>query len=86
MQAGPWASYSSYQAVVPSDTTPINCRALWINVTVAGNIVLQNNPTNGGVSTTFAFAVGTYLLPVELQEGIVHATGLTATASIVALA
>lgn len=76
MQAGPWASYSSYAAIAPSATTTLNCRAIYCGG--AGNVVVA--PSLTGTQVTFAVLAGT-ILPVELNQGIVAsatATGLVA--------
>lgn len=85
---GPWSgTYSSFLAAVPSDTALVNCRAIYVNCTVAGNVTVQGGPPgNPGPATAFAVPVGVTILPVELNEGILHATGTTATATYVLLA
>lgn len=76
MQAAPWATYSSFAAVTPSDTTLVNCRAIYIGG--AGNVTVNPAPT-GGTSVLFtAPPVGT-VLPIELNGGRIMAAGTTAT-------
>ena len=82
MQLAP-ATYSGFFAVTASDTTQINCRALYINCTVTGNLVISTAPSGAGV--TFPIAVGTFVLPIALDAGRILATGNTATATIVGL-
>lgn len=70
MQAGPWATYSSYATITPSSATLVNCRAIYVGG--AGNVVVAAKL--GGTLVTFtAPPVGT-ILPIELNEGIVDAT------------
>lgn len=69
------ASYPSFAAVVPSDTTLINCRAIYVGG--AGNITLSTSPTAPVVTLT-APPVGT-ILPIALDQGRIMATGTTAT-------
>ena len=78
------ATYTSWQAVTVSDSTLLSFRALFISVTVAGNVVLKAAP--GATGVTFTLAVGNYLLPLAADQGLIMSTGLTATATIVALA
>jgi hypothetical protein len=73
MQAGPWASYSSYAAIVPSNTTPLNCRAIYVGG--AGNLIIA--PAVGGTQVTLAVLPGA-IIPIELNQGIVAAAS-TAT-------
>lgn len=82
-QAGPWANYSSFAAATVSDTTSINCRAIWVSCTVAGNVQLSAGLTGAGVA--FAVPVGIIVIPVELSQGRIMATGTTATATYVVL-
>ena len=81
MQAGPWATYSSFAAVVPSDTTPINCRALYISV--AGNVTVQSGPPGAlGAQVTFTAPPVGSILPIQLDQGRVNAA---TTATVIAL-
>lgn len=82
-QAGPWANYSSFAAAVASDATSQNCRAIWVSCTVAGNVQLSSGLTGAGVA--FAVPVGITVLPIELSQGRIMATGTTATATYVLL-
>lgn len=75
-QAGPWASFSTFTAVVPSDTTPITCRAIYIGG--AGNVTVNSAPTGAGGTLFTAPPVGA-ILPIELNQGRIMATGTTAT-------
>ena len=74
MQAGPWASYSSYAAITPSSTVPLNCRAIYVGGT--GTVVVSNKV--GGTLTTFSAVPVGAILPIELNQGIVDASS-TAT-------
>lgn len=74
-------SYGSAAAVTPSDTTIINCRALYIGG--AGNVAVKT--TAGATAVTFtAPPVGT-ILPINIDGGQVMSSNTTATL-IVALA
>jgi len=74
-------SYGSAAAVTPSDTTIINCRALYVGG--AGNVAVKT--TSGATAVTFtAPPVGT-ILPINIDGGQVMATNTTATL-IIALA
>lgn len=76
MQSLPLAGYSSFKAVTPSDTTPINCRALFI--ATAGQLTVAAAP--GGTAISFgATAPAGTIVPVELNNGTVNA----ATAAVV---
>jgi hypothetical protein len=83
MQAGPWANYSSFAAATVSDSASLNCRAIWVSCTVAGNIALSSGLSGAGVA--FAVPVGITVIPVELNQGRLMATGTTATATYVLL-
>ena len=68
-------SYGSAAAVTPSDTTIINCRALYIGG--AGNVAVKT--TAGATAVTFtAPPVGT-ILPINIDGGQVMSTNTTAT-------
>ena len=73
-------TYGSFQTVTPSDTTLINCRAIFIGG--AGNITISKDGSSTGV--LFAVIAG-QILPVMLDQGRIMSTGTTAT-GIVALA
>jgi hypothetical protein len=78
MQNWQGGTYSSFAAITPSATTPINCRAIFVGG--AGNVVLAT--AVGGTQITFACVAG-QVLPIELNQGIVAsatATGLVALA------
>jgi len=74
-------SYGSAAAVTPSDTTIINCRALYVGG--AGNVAVKTAPGSTAVTFT-APPVGT-ILPINIDGGQVMATNTTATL-IIALA
>jgi hypothetical protein len=70
-----FASYGSAQAVTPSDTTVINCRAIYVGG--AGNVAVKT--ANGATAVTFtAPPVGT-ILPVLIDQGQIMSTNTTAT-------
>ena len=68
--------YTGWAAVTPSDTTLINCRALWIGG--VGTFALSTSPTAAPVTFSGLAAAGT-IIPVELNQGRVMSTGTTAT-------
>lgn len=67
-------TYSSFVAVVPSDSTEVNCRALYIGG--AGNVAIRQK--NGTAVTFTAPPVGS-ILPVNLDQGQVMSTNTTAS-------
>ncbi len=73
--------YSSFAAVTKSDSTLVNCRALYVGG--AGNIALSHSSSASAV-TFLGIPAGT-VLPVMLEQGRVMSTGTDAT-GIVALA
>jgi hypothetical protein len=73
-------TFGSFQTVTPSDTTLINCRAIFIGG--AGNVTISKDGSSTGV--LFAVTAG-QILPVMLDQGRIMSTGTTAT-GIVALA
>ena len=74
MQVTP-ISYGSANAITPSDTAPVNARALYVGG--AGNIAIKTT-TNAAAVTFTAVPVGT-VLAVMIDGGFVMATGTTAT-------
>lgn len=66
--------FGSYQPVTPSDSTPINCRAIYIGG--AGIVTVSKDPTAAGVPFT---VVAGQVLPLMLDQGRIMATGTTAT-------
>jgi hypothetical protein len=74
-------SYGSAAAVTPSDTTIINCRALYIGG--AGNVAVKT--TAGATAVTFTAPPVGSILPINIDGGQVMSTNTTATL-IVALA
>ena len=80
MQAAPWATYSSVKAVTPSDTTPINCRAIF--VVSVGQITIALSPGGTAVSFGATNPAGT-IIPVELNNGTINAA---TAATVLALA
>lgn len=73
------STYSSFLAVTPSDTTLINCSAIYVGG--AGTIVVT---PAGGAPITFSGVPAGSVLPIELNQGKINAAS-TATL-IVALA
>ena len=74
------ATYNSFVAITPSDSTLINCRGFM--VTVAGAVAISID------ASTTAVVIGAGLvgivIPIELKGGRIMSTGTTAT-GIVAL-
>lgn len=78
---GPWSgTYSSALAVTPSDTTRINCRAIYVGG--AGNVTIT--PVPGGTAVVFTAPPVGSILPLELNEGLINAA--TTATLLVALA
>lgn len=70
-----FATYGTAAAVTPSDTTIINCRAIYVGG--AGNVAVKC--TSGATAVTFtAPPVGT-ILPININGGQIMATNTTAT-------
>jgi hypothetical protein len=83
MQAGPWASYSSFAPIAPSSTTPLSCRAIFVPSQAAAATVVVATKVLGTLVTFNVPITGQpFILPVELNQGIVDvsstATGLVA--------
>ena len=75
-------TYSSFLAVTPSDSTSINCSAIYVGVT--GTVVVTPGlPYTTGAVTFTAVPAGS-ILPINLDQGRINAAS-TAT-GIVALA
>ena len=74
MQNWMGGTYSSYKAIVPSSTTPLNCRAIYVGGT--GTVVVAS--AVGGTLVTFSAVPVGAILPIELNQGIVDASS-TAT-------
>lgn len=68
-------TYNGVAAVTPSDTTLVNCRAIYVGG--AGAVAISPNPTGAAV-TLSAVPVGT-ILPIALDQGRIMSTGTTAT-------
>lgn len=64
-----FATYSSFKTITPSDTTSVNCRAIYVGG--AGSLTISPDGTTAGVVIT-APPVGT-ILPLELNSGRVMA-------------
>jgi len=74
MQLNP-ATYSGFFAVTPSDTTRVNCRAIYVAGT--GDVAVSVDGTTASV--TFKTVPGGAILPINLDQGRIMATGTTAT-------
>lgn len=75
-----YATYGSFKAVTPSDSTLINCRAIYVGG--AGDLTISPDATTAGVVVK-APPVGT-VLPIELSGGRVMAA--TTASQLLALA
>lgn len=75
MQSIPGLNYSSFQAVTPSDTARISCKAIYVGG--AGNVAVSPDGTTAATVFT-APPVGS-ILPIALDQGRIMATGTTAT-------
>ena len=75
MQLTTQLGYSPGAAVTPSDTTLINCRALFVGG--AGNLAVASSGTATAVTLT-GVAAGT-IVPIGLNQGRVMSTNTTAT-------
>jgi hypothetical protein len=69
------STFDGFAAVTPSDTALVNCRALVVGG--AGNLVL-NSGRPLAADVTLAVVAGQYV-PISLNQGLVKATGTTAT-------
>jgi hypothetical protein len=78
MQSWQGGAYTSAVAIVPSDTVPINARAIYVGG--AGNVTMTLGPIGArGAPVTFtAVPVGT-ILPVGADEMLLNATNTNAT-------
>lgn len=74
------ATYTEFLAVTASDSTIINCRAIYVGG--AGNLALSISSTASAV--TFTGVAAGSVLPIQLDQGRIMSTNTTATA-IVAL-
>lgn len=79
MQAWQGGTYSSAFAVTPSDTTLINCRAIYVGG--AGNVTVT---PKGGTAVTFTAPPVGSILPMALDGGVINAA--TTATLLVALA
>lgn len=75
MQTMP-GTYSSFIAVTPSDTTLINCKAIYVGG--AGNVAVKSGSPGASAVTFTAPPVGT-ILPINLDQGFIMSTNTTAT-------
>jgi hypothetical protein len=69
-------TYGSAVAVTTSDTALISCRAIYVGG--AGNVTVNPSQT-GGTSVTFTAPPVGSIIPFELNQGRIMATGTTAT-------
>ena len=69
-----FASYGSFKAATASDTTLINCRAIYVGT--AGTVILSPDASTAGV--TFATVPAGTIIPAALDSGRIMASS-TAT-------
>ena len=67
--------YGSAQAVTPSDTTVISCRAIYVGG--AGNVAVKT--TSAAAAVTFTAPVLGTIIPIMIDGGQIMATNTTAT-------
>ena len=70
-----FASAINYQPVVPSDSTLVTCKAIYVGI--GGNVTIA--PSAAGAPITFTGVLAGTFFPIELKEGRVMATNTTAT-------
>ena len=75
MQITQAGQFRNFSAAIPSDSTLINCRAIFVGG--AGNVAFSVDGVTTAVTFT-AVPVGT-ILPIELNAGRIMATNTTAT-------
>lgn len=75
MQLNGAPAYAPGAAVTPSDTTLINCRAIWVGG--AGALAVASSATATAVVLS-AVPAGT-LIPIALDQGRIMSTGTVAT-------
>ena len=68
-------SYGSANALTPSDTAGVNCRAIYIGG--AGNLAIKT--TANAAAVTFTGLTAGTVLPIMIDGGSVMATNTTAT-------
>lgn len=73
MQVWP-GTFTSALAVTPSDTVPVTCRAIYIGG--AGNVTVT---PKGGIAVLFTAPPVGSILPIQLDQGLINATGTSAT-------
>lgn len=74
MQQWNGGAYSSAVAVAPSDATLVTCRAIYVGG--AGNVTIT---PKGGIAVLFTAPPVGSILPIGLDQGLINATGTTAT-------
>jgi hypothetical protein len=80
MQVWP-GSFCTFATVAPSDTARVSCQSIYVGV--GGTLAVSPDATTA--ATLFVVPAG-YLLPVELNQGRIMATGTVTIASVVLLA
>jgi hypothetical protein len=71
---GTLSQFYSALAVVPSDTTLVTCRAIYVGG--AGNVTVT---PRGGVAVTFTAPPVGSVIPIALEQGLINSTLTTAT-------
>lgn len=69
------STYASAAAVTPSDTTLINCRAIYVGG--AGNVAIKTQ--SGATAVTFTAPPVGSIIPINIDGGMIMATNTTAT-------
>lgn len=69
------ATFGSAFAVTPSDTTSINCRAIYVGG--AGNVAVKTSA--GATAVTFTAPPVGSIIPVGIDGGMIMSTNTTAT-------
>lgn len=75
-----FASGINFSAVTLSDTTEVNCKAIYVGT--GGSVYLA--PSVGATAVAFLNVPSGTILPVELKKGTINATN-TSAANLVAL-
>lgn len=70
-----FASGINFKAVTLSDTTEVNCKAIYVGV--GGNVYLA--PSVGATAVAFLNVANGSILPIELKQGTINSTNTTAT-------
>lgn len=69
-------NYSSFAAVTKSDTTQVNCKAIYVGG--AGDVAVKQG-TPGATAVVFTAPPVGSILPISLDQGFIMSTGTSAT-------